>query len=150
MQKNSVKKIIYRTLLKSPYSLLNINKIRSHRTRLRIKLYLMYVYNLTIYLLTVVDSLNVIQCITLVSLFSSISIGSFWDWNLQLFHFSLFKKPSGATLILITIKNQPMSWIFSTYQSCNIFLQFFKNEIKRYFTSIDIFTFNKSTRTEQD
>ena len=43
-----------------------------------------------------------------------------------------------------------MSSIVSTYQSCNIFLQFFKTEIKRYFTSIDIFNLDKSIRAEKD
>ena len=40
-----------------------------------------------LYLLSVLDALKVIQCITLVSFFSEISIGSFWSWKLHFFTF---------------------------------------------------------------
>ena len=45
--------------------------------------------------MTVLDALNVIQCITLVSFFSKISIGSFWGWNL---HFFTFEETVGSHL----------------------------------------------------
>ena len=40
-----------------------------------------------LYLSTVLNDLKFIQCITLVSFFSEISIGCFWDWNLYFFTF---------------------------------------------------------------
>ena len=51
--------------------------------------------DITLYLLTVLDALIAIQCITLVLFFSQISIGSIWGWTL---HFFTFQETVGSHL----------------------------------------------------
>ena len=48
--------------------------------------------NVTLYLLTVLDGLKVIQCITLVSIFFEISIGNLKLFEVEICIFSLIKK----------------------------------------------------------
>ena len=63
--------------------------------------------DVTLYLLTVLDALKIIQCITIVLFFSEISIGNFWVCNLHIFTFQVKSPPSLWIWCIATPKVAP-------------------------------------------